>query len=105
MTLLVHAVTHSQLPPFRMPDRFRTDISHFATPAGTGDAPQKLGDNEFWISADDAEKLYDDGVFRIVSILDNENRTELELSEEQEALLEWLLEHKIRHVRLEQLKN
>jgi hypothetical protein len=32
--------------------------------------------------------------------LDSENQTEVELSEEQEAWMEWMLEHEVEHIRL-----
>ncbi len=40
-----------------------------------------------------------EGVFLLVSPLDTENMTEVELTEEQEALLNWLDRNKIQHVR------
>jgi hypothetical protein len=104
MAVLVHSVEHPALPPLRMSDRFRVDVVHFATPAGEQDAPEHLGEHEFWIRREDARQASDDGVLRVVSILDSANRTELELSEEQETLLEWLLEHDVRHVRLESVR-
>jgi hypothetical protein len=39
-------------------------------------------------------------VLLLVSPLDSENQAEVELSEEQEAWLEWLVAHGIQHVRL-----
>lgn len=101
MATLVHAVDHPELPPFRMPDRFRHDITYFVTPAGMPGAPEKLPEREYWVRLDDARQIYDDGVIRIVSPLDSDNRTELEISEEQERWLEWMLQHGIEHVRVE----
>ncbi len=105
MSVLVHSVDRPETPPMKMPDRFRTDVIHFATPAGMSDAPEKLEAGEYWIRREDAEQAYDDGVLRVVSILDSENRTELEISEEQEVFLEWLLEHKVQHIRLESARS
>lgn len=101
MSVLVHAVDRPGVPPFRMPDRFRVEVVHFATPAGEGDAPARLGEHEFWIRREDALQAQDDGVLRVVSILDSSHRTELELTEEQEAWLDWLLANDVRHIRLE----
>ena len=42
----------------------------------------------------------DDGVFRIVSPLDSDNRTELEITEEQEDWLKWIVQHQVEHIRL-----
>ncbi|WP_166820392.1 hypothetical protein [Thalassoroseus pseudoceratinae] len=104
MSVLVHSVDRPETPAMKMPDRFRTDVIHFATPAGMFDAPDKLNNGEYWVRREDAQQAYDDGVLRVVSILDSENRTELELSEEQEIFLEWLLEHEVQHIRLESVR-
>ena len=40
------------------------------------------------------------GVFYLVSPLDSANMTEVELTEEQEALLIWLDKNQIEHVRV-----
>jgi len=41
-----------------------------------------------------------EGVFLLVSPLDTDNMTEVELSEEQEALLSWLDRNNVQHVRV-----
>ena len=41
-----------------------------------------------------------EGVFLLVSPLDTENMTEVELSEDQEAFLSWLDRNKIQHIRV-----
>ena len=41
-----------------------------------------------------------EGVFYLVSPLDSGNMTEVELSEEQEAMLSWLDKNNIQHVRV-----
>jgi hypothetical protein len=101
MAVRVVAVDRPHVPPCAMPDRFRHDVTYFATPAGTQDAPAALGDREYWIRADDARRIFDDGVLTIVSPLDSASRTEIEITEEQEHWLEWLLEHGVQHVRIE----
>ena len=99
MPTLVYAVEQPDLPPFSMSDRFRHEITYFAVPRGEPDIP-KMGAGEYWIRRDDALKIYDDGVIVLVSPLDSASRTEIELSEEQEAWLEWMNQHEIEHVRL-----
>lgn len=101
MPTRVVAVNRPEVPACLMPERFRHDVVYFATPAGVQDAPPSLGPGEYWIRADDARRILDDGVITIVSPLDSAARTELELTEEQEAFLEWLLRHDVQHVRLE----
>jgi hypothetical protein len=96
----VHAVEQPDLAPFEMPDRFKTEIVYFMTPAGDRGAPA-LGPHEYWIRLEDARQWLDDYVVSVVSPLDAEAKAEFELSEEQEAWLEWLVAHGIQHVRLE----
>jgi hypothetical protein len=38
---------------------------------------------------------------RTVSPLDSDSKAEIELTEEQEAWLEWMLTHEVQHVRVE----
>jgi hypothetical protein len=100
MTVLIHAVAKPELKPYAMPDRFRHDITYFCTSPGESGAPAKLGPGEWWVRLDDARRLHDDGVLRIVSPLDSASSTELELTEEQEAWLEWMIDNEVEHVRL-----
>lgn len=99
MGVLVHAIDRSELAPFGMSDRFRHEIAYFiAIPEETGHPPTAAG--EYWIDLAQAREWYDDGAILLVSPLDSQNRTEVELSEEQESWLEWLLANQVSHVRL-----
>ena len=99
MATLVHAVSLPQLPPFSMSDRFKHEITYFMSLPGEGGVP-KLPPGEYWVRLTDSRTWLDDGVFRLVSPLDSENRTEIELSEEQESWLEWMVAHAVEHIRL-----
>jgi hypothetical protein len=99
MATLVHSVEYPELPPLRMPDRFRHDITYFMTIGGEPGVPT-LGAGEYWINLDDARRWLDDGVISVVSPLDSENKTDVELSEEQEEWLSWMVTHRVQHVRL-----
>lgn len=101
MPVRVYAVARPELPPYVMPDRFRHDITYFCTSPGEPGAPEKLGPGEWWVRRQDAEQIHADGVLRIVSPLDSAVTAELELSEEHEAWLEWVLDHEVEHLRLE----
>ena len=46
--------------------------------------------------------LFDEGVIYLVSPLDSANATEVELSDEQEALVAWLHKQGVQHVRVEE---
>ncbi|ODA36480.1 MULTISPECIES: hypothetical protein [Planctopirus] len=101
MAIRVIAVDRTDVAACVMPDRFRHDVTYFASPAGTGDAPAQLSPREYWINAADAKVTLEDGVLTIVSPLDSSSRTELEITEDQERWLEWLVKHNIQHIRLE----
>lgn len=96
----VIAVGRADLPPFTMPDRFRLDVAYFMTPADHPDAP-RLEPNEYWVRGDDARQWLDDLVVPVVSPLDAEHMAEIELTEEQEAWLQWMVDHQVEHIRLE----
>ena len=95
----VYAVEKPELPPLTMPDRFKRDIAYFMTPPGERGAP-KLPAGEYWVGLDDAQRWLAEGVLMLVSPLDSENQAEVEISEEQEKWLEWIVENQIQHFRL-----
>jgi hypothetical protein len=104
-TMRVYAVDRSDLPPLEMPSRFRRDIHYFMAVPGEKEAPgehdvPKLPPDEFWIRLEDARRWLDDGMLMLVSPLDSENQAEVEISEDQEKWLEWLLANQVQHVRL-----
>ncbi len=101
MPLLVYAVEKPELQPFEMPPRFRHDITYFVTQAGEPGVPETVAEGEWWVRHEDARRLYDEGIIRIVSPLDSANSVEVEISEEQEAWLKWMIQHEVEHVRLQ----
>lgn len=80
--------------------RLRTQLVYFMS---ASDAPGRppLGENEYWFDADEVAHWLDEGVFHLVSPLDTANMTEVELTEEQESLLNWLQDQGVRHVRVD----
>lgn len=99
MPVLVYAVEKPHVPPFQMPDRFRHEITFFITPGGEHGLA-KLPPGEYWVRLEDSRTYLNEGVICIVSPLDGENKTEMEISEDQENWLEWMTAHEIDHVRL-----
>jgi hypothetical protein len=97
--MLIHSVDHPEIPPFEMPTRFKMEIVYFMTPSGDHGAPQ-LGPNEYWICRDEAVKWLDDLVVYVVSPLDARSKAEIELTDEHEAWLTWMVENEVQHVRL-----
>ncbi|MDP7020206.1 MAG: hypothetical protein QGG36_30695 [Pirellulaceae bacterium] len=82
-----------------MPERFRLEVVYFMTPGDEPGAPA-LGEDEYWIQLEHAAQWLDDGVVEVISPLDAEAKAEIELSEDQERWLEWMVKHQIDHIRL-----
>lgn len=97
MSTIVIAVGHPELPPLKMPQRFRHEVTYFMTPAGEHGVPP-LAAGEYWIRLPDAQRCLEEGVISIVSPLDSETRAEIEISEEQEEWLEWMVKHRLEHI-------
>ncbi len=98
--LRVVPLDNPSVSPLEMPDRFRKEIVYFMSPTDREGAPA-CGPHEYWIRSCDAAQWLADGVFTLVSPLDAESVAEIELTEEQERWLEWMVEHQITHIRIE----
>ena len=61
----------------------------------------EMPSREYWIRLADARQWLEDFVVEVVSPLDAQVKAEIELTEEQEAWLEWMVEHEVEHIRLE----
>ncbi len=98
---MVHVIPLDQpdVAPLKMPDRFRKEIVYFMSPAEGAGAPT-LGKDEYWIRLEDAKKWLDEGGFSLVSPLDAESVAEIELSEDQEIWLEWMVKNNICTVKM-----
>jgi hypothetical protein len=92
-------IDRQDVAPLAISERLRGQLVYFMTPPGTP-GTAALNDDEFWFAPTDVEKWLDEGVFYLVSPLDSANATEVELTEEQEALLSWLRRNGVRHVRV-----
>jgi hypothetical protein len=99
MALRVHAVGKCELAPLAMPDRFKLDIAYFMSVPGEGGIP-KLPAGEYWVRLADARKWLDEGVLSLVSPLDSQNRTEVEISESQQDWLQWMVDNGVEHIRI-----
>jgi hypothetical protein len=97
----VHALDQPNVPPLEMPARFRTEIVFFMTPPGDRGSPPEMGEGEYWIDLGEARQWLDEGAVYVVSPLDAENQAEIELTEDHEVFLEWLIKHSVQHVRMQ----
>ena len=102
MTYQLLPVDHATAPPLAISARLRSQLVYFMTPPDTPHVPP-LQPNDYWIDAEQSAQWFADGVFELVSPLDGEQRTVIELSEEQEMFLEWLTTHHIQHIRVQEM--
>ncbi len=99
--LVLAPLDRPEVAPLAISQRLRDQLVYFMSARDTPGIPP-LGDDDFWFDPAEVAKWVDEGVFYLVSPLDTENMTEVELTEEQETFLAWLHNHKVRHVRLEE---
>lgn len=88
-------------PPFALGDRLRSQLVYFLTPPDTPGVPP-LAEGDYWFDPAQVDRWLEEGVIELVSPLDTANLTEVEISEEQENLLQWLKDHATRHARVEE---
>lgn len=79
--------------------RLRSQLVYFMSSPGAPGVPA-LGEGEYWFAPAEVDRWLDEGVFHLVSPLDTANMTEVELTEEQESLLNWLKSSGVCHVRV-----
>ena len=94
-------IDQTHVSPLPISDRMRGQLVYFMAGATAAGMPT-LGENEYWFAHDEVKKWLDDGVFYLVSPLDSANMTEVELTEEQEIMLNWLDKNNVQHVRVKE---
>ncbi len=99
--ILIVPLDREGVPPRAITPRLRTQLNYFVgSPSAAGaTAP---GEGELWFDPAEVARWLDDGVFYLVSPLDTDNMTEVELTEEQEDFLGWLKSADVRHVRIDE---
>jgi hypothetical protein len=95
----VTSVDNPSAAPIDISERLRSQLVYFMTPPDAPHVPPLEAD-DYWIDADSAAMWLEEGVFEIMSPLDSDNQTTIELSEEQEIFFEWLVTHHSQHIRL-----
>ncbi len=98
-TYLLQSLDQPAVPARPISDRLRSQLAYFAAPAGVPGLPAP-GEHEYILPAAEIARALDEGVIYLISPLDTANMTEVEISEEQEALLQWLQQHGVQHVRV-----
>jgi hypothetical protein len=99
--ILAVPLDNSGVAPREISPRLRTQLVYFMSPAGDPGVP-KLGEGEYWFKLDNVARWHEEGVFYLVSPLDVDNKTEVEITEEQEDFLAWLKDRGVQHVRVQE---
>jgi len=94
--LLAQPLDPAGLAPRPISPRLRSQLAYFTNPG----AVAGLGPGEYGFDPAEVARWLDDGVIYLVSPLDTDNMTEVELSEEQEDFLGWVHSQAVRHVRV-----
>ncbi len=97
--ILMVPIDREGVEPRAISARFRSQLVYFIGSPGAAGAPV-LAEGEYWFDDAELDRWIDDGVFYLVSPLDTANMTEVELSEEQEDVLNWLKTTGVRRVRI-----
>ena len=93
------SITPPDVGSIEMPDRFRKEIVYFMSPTDCEGAPT-CGKNQYWIPLENSREWLEDGVFSLVSPLDAESKAEIELTEDQERWLEWMVKNGVTVIEL-----
>ncbi len=88
---------------YKISHALKLQLPYFVASSEDPDVPP-LKENECWIRLSDAENWLEEGVFYVVSPLDVENKTEVEISEEQEDFLIWLTTNSVQYIRVEEIE-
>lgn len=92
-------IDHPEIAPLRVSPRLRSQLVYFMAGPEAPGAPT-LGENEYWFNRDEVTQWVMEGVFYLISPLDTQNMTEVELTEEQDAFLNWLETNHVQHIRV-----
>lgn len=92
---------HPETAPYRLSPRLRSQLVYFMAGPDAEGMPT-LGENEYWFDREEVTRWVMEGVFYLVSPLDTQNMTEVELTEEQDSFLNWLETNGIQHVRVDE---
>ncbi len=97
--IVLHPLDHPEVTPQVISPRLRSQLVYFMAAPGQAGVPE-LAEGEFWFDKAEVATWVKEGVFYLISPLDTANQTEVELTEEQEVLLNWLYRNQVEHVRV-----
>ena len=93
---LVIPLDNTEIAPYEISATLRNQLPYFTE----GRIQNRGSSGEFFFPIARTTELLEDGVFYVVSPLDDQNQAEIEITDEQEDLLEWLVSNGIEGVRI-----
>ena len=93
---LVFAADKLALKPYEVSQTLRSQLHYFTE----GEIRDSQKPNDYFFPLGRTSELLEEGVFYLVSPLDDQNRAEIEITGEQEDFLDWLVSNKIERIRV-----
>ena len=97
---LAFAVDKLDLEPYEVSRMLRGQLHYFTEGASSRQWDESEDPNAFFFPLELTSELFEEGVFYVTSPLDDQNQAEIEITEEQEDFLDWLVSNKIEKVRV-----
>ena len=96
---LVSAIDKPDLEPYEVSRTLRGQLHYFTE----GEIRDTQKPNDYFFPIERTSELLEEGVFYLVSPLDDQNRAEIEITDEQEDFLEWLVSNEIEQIRVSEV--
>ena len=98
------ALDKPTLEPYEISGILRGQLQYFTEGASGSQWEHSEDPNAFFFPLELTSELFDEGVFYVTSPLDDQNQAEIEITEEQEDFLDWLVSNKIEKVKVSEVK-
>ena len=97
---LASAIDKPTLEPYEISQTLRGQLQYFTEGARARRWEHSDDPNAFFFPLELTAELYDEGVFYVTSPLDDQNQAEIEITEEQEDFLYWLVSNQVEKVKV-----
>ncbi len=94
------AVDKPDLEPYEISRTLRGQLHYFTEGTSSRRWNDSENPDEFFFPLERTSELFEEGVFYVTSPLDDQNQAEIEITEEQEDFLDWLVSNQIEKVQV-----
>ena len=102
---LASAIDKPTVDPYEISQTLRGQLHYFTEGASARQWEHSGDPNAFFFPLELTSELYDEGVFYVTSPLDDQNQAEIEITEEQEDFLDWLISNQIEKVKVSEISS